>query len=76
MDFGQAGEIVQLWVNGEDCGTIVGQPCRFDVAGKLRKGCNQLRADVIPNLAYGKRDRLSSYVPLPIMGLQGPVVLR
>ncbi len=76
LDFGQAGEIVQLWVNGEDCGTIVGQPCRFDVAGKLRKGCNQLRADVIPNLAYGKRDRLSSYVPLPIMGLQGPVVLR
>lgn len=71
----QIGEVARLWVNGHDCGFVMGQPARFSFSGRLRQGENRIRIDVIPNLGYSQRDRFSSYVPLPVMGLQGPVSL-
>lgn len=71
----QIGEVARLWVNDRDCGFVLGQPARFSFNGNLKPGENRIRIDVIPNLGYSQRDRLSSYVPLPIVGLQGPVFL-
>ncbi len=75
LEFQQAGELVRLWVNGEDCGTLAGKPYRFSVKGRLRKGDNQLCAEVIPNLGYQGKDYLSSFVPLPVTGLCGNVMM-
>jgi hypothetical protein len=67
------GETAQLLINGSDCGVVVGKPYRFAIAGKLKKGDNQLCIEVMSNLAYRERDRFSTYLPLPPTGLTGAV---
>lgn len=69
------GETAQLWVNDCDCGAVVGKPYRFAIAGKLKKGENQLRVEVMNNMAYRERDPFSTYLPLPPTGLTGPVLI-
>lgn len=73
LEFENIGEIGQLWINGQECGTTIAKPHRFYIQGKLRKGKNQIRLDVIGNLAYRERDALSTYLPLPAMGMFGKV---
>ncbi len=73
LDLGTVGEAAALWVNGESCGTAVGAPFAFDVAGKLHAGANTLRVEVYTNLGYRERDSYSTYLPLPPTGLIGPV---
>lgn len=69
----QIGEIARFWVNGQDGGWVVGQPARFCLQDLLQQGENHIVIDVIPNVAYSQRDRLSGYVPLPVTGLVGSV---
>lgn len=73
LELSRVGETAQLWVNGNDCGTVVGKPYRFDVNGMLKVGENRLRIEVMSNLAYRERDVLSTYLPLPCIGLVGTV---
>jgi hypothetical protein len=51
----------------------VAQPYRFELAGALKQGANQICIEVISNLAYKERDPFSTYLPLPLTGLAGPV---
>lgn len=67
------GETAQLWVNDDYCGAVVERPYCFAFDGKLNKGENQLRIEVMSNMAYRERDKLSTYLPLPPIGLTGAV---
>ncbi|MBQ3049079.1 MAG: hypothetical protein IJC94_03895 [Oscillospiraceae bacterium] len=73
LALGNIGETAELTLNGEYCGSVVCKPYRFDVGGKLKKGKNTLCIDVCANLAYRERDKFSTYIPLPPMGLMGPI---
>lgn len=73
LAFTQVGEIAELWINGAYCGSVVEKPYRFALDGQLKAGQNQIRVEVMTNLAYKERDMLSSYLTLPITGLAGPV---
>lgn len=71
----QVGEIAELWINGEYCGTSVGKPYHFDIGSLLKAGKNLVRVEVITSLAYREKDMLSGFLPLPISGLSGSVLL-
>jgi hypothetical protein len=73
LELTEVGETAQLWVNGIDCGCVVARPYRFDLKGALKKGNNQICIEVISNIAYKERDKFSTYLPLPLTGLAGPV---
>lgn len=73
LEFTQVGEIAELWINEEYCGTVVEKPYRFLLNSSLKAGHNQIRVEVMTNLAYKERDMLSSFLTLPITGLSGPV---
>ena len=73
LELTEVGETAQLWVNGIDCGCVVARPYRFDLKGALKKGSNQICIEVISNIAYKERDKFSTYLPLPLTGLAGPV---
>ena len=73
IEFSEVGETAQLWINDSDCGTVVAKPYRFSIDGKIKKGKNQIRIEVVSNLAYSERDRLSTYLPLPLTGIAGAV---
>ena len=65
------GETAQLWLNGKYCGAVVAKPYRFAIGDKVKLGENHIRIEVISNPAYRERDKFSTYLPLPVMGLTG-----
>ena len=75
LDLGYAGETVEVILNGENLGTRIAPPYRFDVAGKLREH-NRIQVNVTTHLGYERRDQFSSYLMLEPLGLIGPVELK
>ncbi len=75
LDLGYAGETVEVILNGENLGTRIAPPYRFNVAGKLREH-NRLQVNVTTHMGYERRDRFSSYLMLEPLGLIGPVELK
>ncbi len=75
LELGEVGEIAALTVNGKACGDAVSYPYRFDTKEKFRVGENTVSVEVIPNRAYRERDVFSKFLPLPPMGLLGPIRL-
>lgn len=73
LELGRVGETAQLWINGQTCGACVSAPFRFEVYGYLQNGDNTIRIEVMNNLGYRGRDSFSKYLPLPPIGLLGPV---
>lgn len=73
LDLGEVGETAELFLNGVPCGVKICAPYRFDVAGKLRAGQNELVVVVASNLAYANRDFYSRFLTLPPSGMLGPV---
>ena len=73
IEFSEIGETAQLWINDVNCGAVVAKPYRFAINGKLKNGKNLIRIEVISNLAYRERDEFSTYLPLPLTGIVGPV---
>lgn len=73
LEFSESGEVAQLWINDSDCGAVVAEPYRFALDGKLKKGKNHICIEVTSNMAYRERDGLSTYLPLPVTGIVGPV---
>ena len=73
IDLGDVGETAQLWVNGIDCGALVSAPFRFNVSKALNDGENEIRVEVMSNLAYREMDDISRTLPLPPTGIVGPV---
>lgn len=70
---GSVGETARLWVNGEFCGTAVQAPYEFKVEKHWNKRDNKIVIEVSVNQAYGRRDRYSSQLLLPPMGLLGEI---
>ena len=60
-------------LNGKYCGAVVNKPYRFTIAGKAKMGENHIRIEVISNPAYRERDKFSTYLPFPVMGLTGSI---
>ncbi len=75
LDLGQAGETVEVTLNGEYLGRRIAPPYTFDVAGKLKEH-NELTVAVTTHLGYNRRDRFSMYLQLEPMGLLGPVTVK
>lgn len=73
LEVDRIGEPARLWVNEEYCGSVVSQPYRFDIAGRLKKGDNRICIEVRSNMAYHERDFLSSFIPLQPLGLMGEI---
>ena len=73
---GKVGEIAKVSVNGQDLGYVCREPYAADIGGKVKAGENRFVIDVINNLGYRERDRFSTYLPLPVSGLMGPVKVR
>ena len=76
LDLGQVGEAAELWINDRYVGFALTNPYIFDLTDQLENGENRLRVEVINNQAYRLRDQFSTYMPLPVSGILGPVKLR
>ncbi len=75
IDFGQVGEVIDVWLNGQYLGARINAPYKFNMAGALKEGENQLKIIVKSNLAHYRRDWLSSYMQIPPSGLMGDIAL-
>ncbi len=73
IDLGEAGEIAELFVNGEKIGCEICPPYRF--SAELKKGISRLEIIVTNNPAYRERDKYSRFIALSPSGLLGPIKL-
>lgn len=73
IDLGRVGETAQLWINDAYCGACVSAPFRFHVDGRMQRGENKIRIEVMNNPGYRGRDMFSQYLSLPPTGLMGPI---
>ena len=76
LEFERVGEIASLFINEEYVGAVVQKPCRFRLEGHIKAGRNRIRVEVMTNPAYRERDFLSAFLPLPVSGLAGRVLVR
>jgi hypothetical protein len=75
LELQNVGETAELFLNGQSCGAVVAKPYRFEVDGKLKAGENKIVIEVCTNLGYANRDRLSTYLTLPPIGMIGDLYL-
>ena len=69
VEFPDAGETAEVWLNGKYLGSRISAPYRFDLTDAVITGENKLTVETITNPAYRNRDDRSSYLILPVMGL-------
>jgi hypothetical protein len=70
---GEVGEIARVFLNGIDCGERAFPPYRFAIADAVKAGINDLRVEVVNNVAYRERDMFSRFSAFPPSGIMGPV---
>lgn len=90
IELGVVKNICRVWLNGADLGIVWTAPWRVEVTGKLKRGVNELRIEVInlwPNRLIGdaalppEQRRTTTNIPFkkedPLLpsGLLGPVIL-
>ncbi|GAP06626.1 glycosyl hydrolases family 2, sugar binding domain [Anaerolinea thermolimosa] len=75
LDFGEAFETVEVWLNGQHIGTRICPPYRWNVTGLIHSGDNHLRVDVTNTLVKEQRDFFSCFTYQEPSGLLGPVRL-
>ena len=73
LDLGELGELAELFVNGVSCGVALNAPFRFCVKDAWRSGVNEVEILVATSCAYRRRDIMSALLPLPPMGILGPI---
>jgi hypothetical protein len=73
LDLGDLGELAELFVNGVSCGVALNAPFRFCVKDAWRAGANEVEILVATSCAYRRRDGMSALLPLPPMGILGPI---
>ncbi len=76
LDLGEVYETARVWMNGEDAGTVISPPYRFNVDKLLKQGRNLLRIEVTNTLVNRQRDFLSRSMPVEPSGILGPIILR
>ncbi len=75
IDFGEVGEVIELWLNGKYLGARINAPYKFDMSSALVQGENKIEAIVKSNLAHRRRDMLSSFIQIPPSGIMGRIAL-
>lgn len=75
LDFGEAFETVEAWLNGQHLGVRICPPYRWNVSGLIRAGENHLRVEVTNTLVKDQRDFFSCFTYQEPSGLLGPVRL-
>lgn len=77
LEISEAGEAVQLFVNGTDCGIQIVSPFRYEVGRLLHHGSNQLIIEVATTLErrIPPKHRPQDWEPHNHIGLCGDVVL-
>ena len=73
IEWESVGEMIHLWLNGEDYGLRICQPFRFDVVCK--KGRNELSFEISTTLAYKLKDHFSYWMQLNPTGYLGKITL-
>ena len=71
----RVGEIARIWLDDMDLGWTVSRPYNVQLPESLQPGPHRLQIDVICNQAYRHRDSFSTYLPLPPIGLLGPITV-
>ncbi|MFV0556954.1 MAG: glycosyl hydrolase [Lactovum sp.] len=69
------GEIVEVFVNGINCGVQISPKYVFDISSACQKGKNRLEIIVTNNLARALRDGFSQYLPLEGLGILSEIEL-
>ncbi len=88
LDLGRVGDLAEVWVNGQQLGTVWHAPFRIDVGSAVKKGDNQLEVRVAnrwvnrligdaqpetDTITYTVMPMYAADAPLPASGLIGPV---
>ena len=55
LEIPNAGDGAELRINGEYCGSAIGPVCRFEIAGRLKKGRNTITIQTADNPSYSDR---------------------
>lgn len=82
LEIEDAGECVEVFLNGESLGLQLVPPFRYDLSAKLKSGENQLAIEVATTLERQMYPRLSGYQkmlahePQAMSGLTGNVLLK
>ena len=90
LDLGQVGDLAQVWVNGQQLGTLWHAPFRIDIGGAVKVGDNQLEIRVanrwvnrligdaqpgVEKITYTVMPMYDADAPLTLSGLIGQVQL-
>lgn len=76
LDLGYAGEIAQVYVNGQDAGKKLFPPYEFDISDYAVAGKNKLDIIITNHNGYSRRDYFSAFMLMEASGLIGPVVIK
>ena len=55
LEIPNAGDGAELRINGQYCGSAIGPACRFEIAGRLKKGRNTITILTADNPSYSDR---------------------
>ena len=75
IQLNRVGEIARIWLDDMDLGWTVSRPYSVKLPEHLQPGAHRLQIDVVCNQAYRHRDSFSTYLPLPPIGLLGPITV-
>ena len=73
LSVGDAGETVNVSVNGEKARVRIVPPYRFDITDFVQEGKNHLEITVTTHMGYRERDVFSRFIELEPTGLSGKV---
>lgn len=75
LEIPEAFEIVNIKVNGKDCGTRICPNYIFDLSKALKRGKNKLEIIVVDTLVHKIRDPFSMNLPMDPIGILSPIKL-
>ncbi|MDQ0360113.1 hypothetical protein [Breznakia pachnodae] len=75
LQISEVYEIVEVIVNGKNCGVKIAPEYVFDISKACEVGNNTIEIIVTNNLSRNQRDAFSQYLPLEPMGIVGTIGL-
>ena len=73
IDFGEVGETLQVWLNGEYLGCRVNKPYKFSIKNAYTDKKNDFEILVRSSMAHKNRDLHSHFLWVPPTGILGEV---
>lgn len=75
LGFEHVGELVEVRVNGIECGSLIAPPYSFDISNGAVQGENLIEVLTTNNLSRALRDPLSQFMMLEHLGIIGELYL-